>query len=36
MFDVTEMMLIQLFETLPVLIPLILVINLSSEMLFGK
>lgn len=36
MFEVTETMLIQLFECLPVLIPLVLIINLCSDMLFGK
>ena len=35
MFDVSIELLIGLFELLPVFIPLILIINLISDMLFG-
>ena len=36
MFEVVEVFLIQFVELLPFLIPFILVINLCSDMLFGR
>lgn len=36
MFDITKEFLLQTIEFLPYLIPLILVFNLCSDLLFGK
>lgn len=36
MFEVTEQFLIQFINILPFLIPFVLIINLASDMLFGR
>lgn len=36
MFDVVNVFLIQLINITPFLIPIILIINLASDMLFGR